>query len=119
VDLGLDMSIEGLRKYLEFEVYKVMKGWPKRRTTSRMRWMLAVAYIETCYNMIEELVPKELHPVVATLRKHPIDASIYDKIKATYVSMWKAAKAGQRNVNLLKETYELNELVRNQRNPLL
>jgi hypothetical protein len=113
------MSIRGLQKYLEFEVYKLKRVWPKRHGTLRTMWMLVVAYIEVCYNMIGELTSGELYPILTTLRKHPIDKSIYEQIKLAYIAMWKAVKAGQRYVNLLKETYELNELVQNQRNPFL
>jgi hypothetical protein len=112
-----DMSIRGLHKYLEFEVYKLREVWFKRHSTLRIMWMLIIAYIEVCYNMIGDLIPSKLLPIVTTLRKRPIDASIYDQIKVTYKTMWNAVKSEQRNVNLLKETYELNELVWNQRNP--
>jgi len=114
-----DMSTRGLHEYLDFEVYKVRNVWPKRRGTFRTMWMLIMAYIEVCYGMIGELIPRELNTIIVTLRKHPIDASIYNQIKVTYVAMWNAVKAGQKKVNLLGETYELNELVWNQRNPFL
>lgn len=114
-----DMSTRGLQKYLEFEVYKLKKAWAKRHGTLRTMWMLVVAYIEVCYNMIGELTLGELHPILTTLRKHPIDKNIYEQIKVAYIAMWNAVKAGQKCVNLLEETYELNELVRNQRNPFL
>lgn len=114
-----DMSIRGLQKYLEFESYKLKRVWTKRHGTLRTMWMLVAAYIEVCYNMIGDLISGELHPIITTLRKHPIDTSIYEQIKIAYIAMWNAVKAGQRCVNLLKETYELNELVRNQRNPFL
>jgi len=114
-----EMSAIGLRKYLEFEVYKLKETWSKRHGTYRMMWMLIAAYVEVCYNMIGELIPTELSSIVATLLKHPIDASIYEQIKVTYRAMWNAVKAGQRNVNLLEETYQLNELAQNQRNPFL
>lgn len=113
------MSEKRLHKYLEFEIYKLRNAWSKKHRTLRMMWMLFVAYIEVCYKMIGRLAPSELHSIIATLRKHPIDASIYEQIKIAYMAMWNKVKNGQRSVNLLKETYELNELVRNQRNPFM
>lgn len=113
------MSIRGLQKYLEFEVYKLKEAWVQRHGTLRMMWMLVAAYIEVCYNMIGESTSSELRPITTTLRKHPIDKSIYEQMKVAYTAMWNAVKAGQRCVNLLKETYELNELVQKQRNPFV
>lgn len=111
-----DMSVSGLKKYLEFEVYKLKRIWVKIHKTLKTVWMLVAAYIEVCHEKLGEPIPNELPNIVAGLQKDQTDVAIYKQIKVAYVTMWDTVKTGQRQVNLVNETHELNELIQNQCN---
>lgn len=113
------MSTDGLKRYLEFEINKLKMVWPRVQGTMRTVWMLIGSYIEACYEAIGESIPSELTFISNSLQEDESNIAIYRQMKVAYSAMWKAVKSGQRNVDLKRETYKLNELVQRQRNPWL
>jgi len=99
-----DMSASGLKKYLAFEIHKLREAWSRVHGALRTVLMLVVAYIEVCYEKLGEPVPNEPVAIAASLQKYEPDVAICKQIKVAYTAMWNAVKAGQKEVDLLKET---------------
>jgi hypothetical protein len=112
------MSPTSLRRYLEFELFKVRESWRERRGLYKVPLILMLAYIHTCGEMGGLSVPSQLSVLAAYFPKISYDGLIYGQAQKVFRAVWNAVKAKQQTVDVFKDTYELNELCYQQPEPV-
>ena len=110
------MSNNGLKKYLEFEGAKLKRLYSKKEGCMITPLMLISSYIEVCYENIGVSVPMEIVSILNSLQEDETNKAIYEKMKTVYRTMWISVKQGQQEVDLKQLTYDLNELLKCQKN---
>lgn len=110
------MSAESLSKYLEFELAKMtdevkLSKCYEKRSGAAEPWplqiiqSLRVAYLHACLEMIGQQLS-----ALAELRTR-YAGPIYDHARRAYRVIWKAAKAGQRFIDIRDETSKLSDVI--------
>jgi hypothetical protein len=112
------MSPTSLRKYLEFELFKMRESWRERRGLYKVPLILMLAYIDTCGEMGGLSVPSQLSVLAAYFPKISYDGLIYGQAQKVFRAVWNAVKAKQQTVDVFKDTYELDELCYQQPEPV-
>jgi hypothetical protein len=115
------MTNENLKKYLEFEIYKIKVIWNDNKNgLIRTPLLVFTSYIEACYTSIGEQPPEEFLVIANNLHNDASNIAIYKQMLETYLTMWNIVKSGQKEeIDLTKQTYVLNELLQRQQNPFL
>jgi len=112
------MQPASLQKYLEFEFFKVRELWRDRRGAFKLPLILMLAYIETCGEMGGVRLPGQLPILAACFPRTAYDGLIYGQAQKVFHAVWNAVKAGQRTIDVSRETYELNEMSYQQPEPV-
>ncbi len=114
------MTHEGLKKYLGFETDKLLEIWNSVKEGSfRTPFMLFIGYVEACYVAMGETPSKDLLSIANIINDDEENTDIYTLIVKTYLTMWNSVISGQLEVDLVKETCALNELLKHQQRPFL